>query len=361
MISAVIAALLAMCAAGRAHALPMRSAHSGGARAPDLRHRLQHQTINETCPRFATVRLAPQGVGHLFFDIVAGIDLAHRLNATYVLDDAHDLRDLESLHGPEAYEGLLDVLNVKRTEHGMAHVDATFNPTHFDATYDEAQHIAGCNTCVKVSDMSCSDPKNISLGRPFFCHVVMEGLYQRMRPVFMTKFMSSPVRPRPDQYFDPRVTNIAWHVRTGDANLLSDRPSYFENVYDTITRGCRMLSIKCRHHVFSSMGAQVPPHFQFLTRLDGMTFYRRLTAADTVLAMSTADVVVESGSSMTAIVRMLTDEPIFVTPCPKEGCRVTSYDTANGIFVDGDGKIEDVQHLHGRMQHSFYRKRMAAV
>ena len=94
------------------------------------------------------------------------------------------------------------------------------------------------------------------------------------------------------------------------------------------------------------MGAQVPPHFQFLTDLEGMSFYKRLSVADTILALAAADVVVESGSSMTAIVRMLTDEPTFVTPCPKEGCHVTAYDTANGIFVDGDGKIEAVQRLH---------------
>jgi len=362
--AAIAVALLATGgAAGGAHAAPRRPAHGGRVRGPDVRHRLRHQTVDETCPRFVTVRMEPHGAGHVFFDIVAGIDLAQRIGATYVLDASHDLRDLKSIHGPDAYDGLLDVLNVKRTEHSAAAVDAAYHPTHVNATFDDAPRVAGCNTFATVSDSSCTDPKNITQGRTsFFCHVVMEGLYQRMQPVFLTKFLTSPLRPRRDQFFDPAVLNIAWHVRTGDTNLLSNAPAYFENVHAAIAQGCATLAIECRHHVFSSAGARVPPPFQFLTRLDGMTFYRRLTVAHTVLAMSTADIVVETGSSMTTIARMMTADPTFVTPCPKEGCYVSTYDTADSIFADGDGKIDDsdVQRLHGRMQHSVHRKRVAS-
>ena len=232
-LAVTITALLAMCAAGRAHALPRRSAHSGGARAPDLRHRLQRQTINETCPRFATVRLAPHGAGHVFFDIVAGIDLAHRLNATYVLDDAHDLRDLNTIHGRGVFDGMLDVLNVKQTEHSAAYIGAAYNPTHANASYDDAPNISGCNTFVTVSDQSCTDPRNVTQriqypGQSVFCQNVLDGLYQSVRPIFMAKFVSSPLRLRSAEFFNARATNIAWHVRTGDADLLSDRPAYFE-------------------------------------------------------------------------------------------------------------------------------------
>ena len=357
---AVVLLLQLALAMARTGGAPRRAAQEGCGRAPEVAHRLRHQMVDEACPRFVTMGLAPHGAGHFFFDLVAGIDLAQRLNATYVLDIAPDL---QSSHGPDVFDGLLDVLNFKSTEHGRVAVDATYRPTHVDTTYDDAARAAGCNTFVTVSDTSCSDPKNERQGElPIYCQYMLHGLYQRMRPMFLTIFLTSPLRPRRDQFFNPAVVNIAWHVRTGDIDLLSDAPAYFENVHAALAAGCATLAVECRHHVFSSMGAQVPPRFEFLTRLEEMTFYRELTFVHTVLAMTTADVVVESGSSMTAIVRMLTSEPTFVTPCPKEGCGVATFETADGIFANGEGIIDagDVQRLHGRMQHSVHRKRVAS-
>jgi hypothetical protein len=55
--------------------------------------------------------------------------------------------------------------------------------------------------------------------------------------------------------------------------------------------------------------------------------------------MAHADIVVETGSSLTAMVHAIAGGPLFVYGCPKEGCDVRVYDV-DGLFkVDAQGRL----------------------
>jgi len=70
-----------------------------------------------------------------------------------------------------------------------------------------------------------------------------------------------------------------------------------------------------------------------------VTFVGDMALLDTIHHMVRADVVVETGSSMTAMVHTIADGPLFVYGCPKEGCDVRVYDV-DGLFkVDARGRL----------------------
>lgn len=64
------------------------------------------------------------------------------------------------------------------------------------------------------------------------------------------------------------------------------------------------------------------------------TFVVGQTLFETLHNFVDADLVVETGSSMTAVVHAIAGDPVSVLSCPKEGCHVQTYDIDTLVKID---------------------------
>lgn len=337
----LLAAALASCAAR-----PFGPRHRGAFLDA---HVLPHQRIDAHCPRFAYVPLAVgAGAGHIFSDIVLGVELADRVNATFVLDDLDDPGRPYGKHGN--YPGLLQFLNIDATEAAIADIVAAYRPRVVNTTWDDAPSVNGCNVLISVQDTSCASDANAAASRLVqsgfeeSCQTLLTGLYSKHKPTFMTKYHH--VLPRHRRSFRRVYTrdavNIAWHIRVGDVNLHQGDDEFFDNIWTTLDAAVRATNMPVANVVFSE---SAPPTraqhgYSFLARLPNVTHVTGASVVETIFQLTQADVVVETGSSMTTIVHTIADGPLFVYTCPKEGCDVRFYDV-DGLFkTDGRGRID---------------------
>jgi len=324
-------------------ALCARPAHDERGHDAAPRRALPHQQIDKRCPKFAYVPFASGGAGHIFSDIVLGLELATRVNATFVLEDLDDPSRPVGRHG--AYPGLLSFLNLDSTEMRMADVLALYAPRVVDASWDNATRVTGCNVLIRVPDTSCDVPASSTrladTGLDESCHTVLGDLYNKFKHVFRAKYMAKVAQHRRTygRLFSRASVNVAWHIRSGDINLHQGDVEYFDNTRAALEAAARAVGMPVAHYVFAERDLRAQPGYESLARLDNVTFVGNDTLLETIHHMAQADVVVETGSSMTAIAHTIAEGPLFVYGCAKEGCDVRIYDV-DGLFkVDARGRL----------------------
>ena len=335
------AALAVVCVCIVAAGAVSQPVARGRDRVDHGRRALPHQRVDRRCPKFAHVPFANGGAGHIFSDIVLGMELATRVNATFVLEDLDDPGRAVGPHG--AYPGLLSFLNLDGTEARMRDVQAMYAPRVVNASWDNATRVIGCNILIRVPDTSCDVPASSTrladTGLDDSCHTVLGDLYNKYKHVFRAKYMAKVAQHRRayGRLFAPSSVNVAWHIRSGDISLHQGDADYFDNTRAALEVAARAVGMPVAHHVFAERDLRGRPGYEFLARLDNVTFVGDTTLLETIHHMAHADVVVETGSSMTSMVHAIADGPLFVYGCPKEGCDVRVYDV-DGLFkVDARG------------------------
>jgi hypothetical protein len=337
-----LAALAALCfwvTAAGASSLPARER----GRTDHGRRALPHQQIDKRCPKFAHVPFANGGAGHIFSDIVLGMELATRTNATFVLEDMDDPARPVGRHG--TYPGLLAFLNLDGTEMRVRDVQALYAPRVVNASWHNATRVIGCNILIRVLDTSCDVPASSTrladTGLDDSCHTVLGDLYNKYKHVFRAKYMANVALHRRayGRLFSRASVNVAWHIRTGDIKLHQGDAEYFGNTRAALDAAAHAVGMPSAHYVFAERDLRGQPGYGFLARLDNVTFVGNATLLETIHHMAHADVVVETGSSMTAIAHTIAEGPLFVYGCAKEGCDVRIYDV-DGLFkVDARGRL----------------------
>ena len=334
-----LAALWLCVTAAGASSLPARER----GRTDHGRRALPHQQVDKRCPKFAHVPFANGGAGHIFSDIVMGMELATRANATFVLEDLDDPARPVGPHG--AYPGLLTFLNLDGTEMRMRDVQATYAPRVVHATWHNATRVAGCNVLIRVPDTSCDVPASSTrladTGLDDSCHTQLGDLYNKYKHVFRAKYLAKVGGHRRayGRLFSRASVNVAWHIRSGDINLHQGDVEYFDSTRAALEAAARAVGMPVAHYVFAERDLRAQPGYESLARLDNVTFVGNDTLLETIHHMAQADVVVETGSSMTAIAHTIAEGPLFVYGCAKEGCDVRIYDV-DGLFkVDARGRL----------------------
>ena len=105
--------------------------------------------------------IANGGASHIFSDIVLGMELATRTNATFVLEDLDDPARPVGRHG--AYPGLLAFLNFNGTEMRVRDVQALYAPRVVIASLHNATRVIGCDALIRVLDKSRDVPASSTL------------------------------------------------------------------------------------------------------------------------------------------------------------------------------------------------------
>lgn len=338
------ALLLLLLAAACARAEPHHR-RSHAAKAWPALHALPHQQVNWACPRFAVVPFPEgAGAGHIFSNIVLGIELATQANATFVLDDLDDPSMLRAKYG--RYPGLLEFLNIKNTELKLRDVRRELQFEEVAMDWDAALRFQQCNIVIRVSDESCKSSTGRTHTASGFvegCYTIMLGLYNKYRPLFMAKYAAVAAGHRHSiaPLFDEGTLNIAWHIRIGDISLHSGSPLFFENIMRSLVDACRALGVPVRHLIFSSApGGVPPPGYEFMGGMGDVAWVNNATLVDTLHHFTMADAVVETGSSMPTIAHAISDGPLFIFSCPKEGCDTRFYDVDGLVRTDERGVLQ---------------------
>lgn len=305
-------------------------------------HTLPHQRLNTTCPRFARVKYRDgAGAGHVFGDVLLGMELANRVNATYVMADiAEDY--VFQLYG-KAFENMLREFGMFDGEHRLADVTTNHNPAIVKRSWDDIMNATDpfngqCNIMLLADDNSCVDFD--AAGRPdeAFCPKRTPRLYDKHRHIVMNKFLKK--HGRRTRHSCHHAITVAWHLRVGDINLHAGDASFFDNIHRQLTTVSGDVGMPITHTFYSYVGHVRPPEgFEFLSAMPNATFQGTLSVTDTLHHMSLADIVVETGSSFTAMLHTLTDGPLFLRGCPKEGCGTTYMDVEGMVKLDDKGTL----------------------
>ena len=305
-------------------------------------HTLPHQRLNQTCPRFARVKYRDgAGAGHIFGDVLLGIELATRVHATYVMADIGE--DYEfGLYGA-AFENMLRQFNAFEGEHRLAGVVAAHNPAILKRPWDDIMNATVpfegmCNVLLITDDNSCVDVDAAGQPKEAFCPTRVPRLYDKHRYVMMNKFQKRHARRA--RHLCRHDITVAWHLRVGDINLHAGDASFFVNVYKHLLTLSRDIGRPVTNTFYSHAGHDdAPIGYDFLSSMPNATFQGTLSVTDTLLHMASADIVVETGSSFTAMLHTLTDGPLFLRACPKEGCTTSYMDVEGLVKLDDAGVL----------------------
>ena len=160
--------------------------------------------------------------------------------------------------------------------------------------------------------------------------------------------------------FDPKVVNVAWHIRVGDKTLYDASSSYFRKVQTHtllphVTRYCRevlgymtpfLRGRRSNHFLIGGVGwdqlfPQYVSRFELLFAEYGLSQSCQVTAMfltvkDSLLHMMVADVVVSTSSSFTDIVALFSAFPVVISPPPKHGISSNMLEyMPDGAYIDG--------------------------
>lgn len=280
----------------------------------------------------------------MFADILFGIYLANKIDATYVFDDVLYSPTFNTIHG--TYPGFFEYLNMADNEHLLSQVKALPYLTKINATWEEALRIKDCNTVMSVKSKSCLHKMPNGTVIPDFCTHSLAGSFQSVQHAVKYKFLYSRrrkllQRTMPLAFRGVGAYNIAWHIRSGDIHLHQDDRLFFLNICDTIKRALDLIQITGSHYIFCEHCEHgAPKGYEFLANVGDFTFVGGQTLVETLHNFVNADLVVETGSSMTAVVHAITGDPVFVSSCPKEGCHVQTYDIDTLVkFDDQTGRF----------------------
>ena len=305
-------------------------------------HSLSHQRVDPTCPRFARVKYRDgAGAGHIFGDVLLGWELANRANATYVMADI--VEDYEfGLYG-SAFESMLREFNMFEGEHRLADVMAVYNPVLIKRRWDDITNATDpfdgrCNVMLLTDDNSCVDFDAAGQPKEAFCPTRVSRLYDKYRHVVMNKVKQK--HRRRSRHVCRHDIKVAWHLRVGDINLHAGDAAFFVNVHKQLTELLSDLGMPVINVFYSHAGHdRAPTGYDFLSSMPNAMFQGTLSVTDTLLHMSSADVVVETGSSFTAMLHTLTDGPLFLRACPKEGCATSYMDVEGLVKLDDAGTL----------------------
>ena len=227
-------------------------------------------------------------------------------------------------------------------EQRLADVLEIHNPAILEKGWDDIINATdpfdGCNVMLLAHDNSCVDVDASGQAKEAFCPTRVPRLYDKHRHIVMNKFLK--MHGRRARHACRHDITVAWHLRVGDINLHSGDVLFFDNVHRQLMAVSSDVGLPLAHVFYSHAGHDRPPTgYDFLSALHNTTFRGTLSVTDTLHHMSLADIVVETGSSFTAMLHTLTDGPLFLRGCPKEGCGTTYMDVEGMVKLDDKGTL----------------------
>lgn len=273
-------------------------------------NKIKRIKYNQTCPRFATMdHLRITGLGNKITEVIFGMILAERTNATYIYDE--DIWHYAGSHGDYAWfpAGFLPLQNVEVTqqdlnrwkkeqvqlqvhEEKIQRIDGTWDQViessrnischvEFHTRFDQC-----CSTDESENDSNNNTSNYHHHRHPNYCFCTMskslngafESIKWRLREVYYSQ--SNYTAPKDlsellPQYnnnnnnnvsnalIPPRIVTIVWHIRVGDVVLHKGKIDYFERIFAQIKESFEKANNhKHQHH--DRNVTQIIPHIFFL-------------------------------------------------------------------------------------------------
>lgn len=350
-------------------------------------------SFSQRCPRFATMDfLNFVGLGNKVAEVVFGMVLAERTNATYLYDADSFYYKGRSHHGH--YEWFLDFLPLQD-------VEVTFQDLKKWKEQEgiELQRIEGMWYEVVESsrEISChvefhtyfhwccpegyddDAPSCFCTSSPdFLLDGAFESVKWRLREVYHS--LSNYTAPQqlseylPQQLYqnhtkNERIVTIIWHIRVGDL-VLNNGKEYYERIFSQLHNAFEIANTEESNNVnkkrmiqphifFLGEGGKdvILPSFPFLPELchkylhsNDTCSYPIIDARESMYHMIHSDILITSGSSFTTLPALLRDtsnnNKITLDALPKEGKYAYNiYNVSESLSIDLAGNIERLELL----------------
>ena len=294
------------------------------------------------CPRYATHDMDPTaGLGHKYGNLVFGVLLALKLNATYVFDadsfhysvlfDRQTYGHTINMWGFDAFEQRSN-LNFKEL--------SSVKLTNFSVFGNQPKSMANkCNVIFELCDQCCFCESHLpchemtsKYTNPASCFHYANGAYNYVKDVMRTlkKFAAPFTSPR--MLFPARKDRkdsfvVSFHFRVGDLTL---------KVGDHFIRN--VMSLMSFFHgtayVFLDSKSAVFPTFSS----DPVVIVRDMSVEDTLYHWCESDALVSTGSSFPYMAETSCNVPLFFSTTPKEG-QSGAYELTETIWIDSNGLL----------------------
>jgi len=331
------------------------------------------------CPRFAYMDFTRNGLGHRLSELVFGLQLATKANATYILDTK--AWTLNGGHGN--YSWLLDLLPLHNHYITMEYFDLWkrvkqgLNMSRpMNTITGQWKHILinskimDCNVIFRAKLKKCCE-RTLNPRNDCYCTGISShtGAFEEQKELLRSIWKESTYRPPHELLYysnknprgnnsqdtnDNRMVSIVWHVRLGDIVLRNDK-EYFGTIASQIANSFRESNSSTPLLPFVVVMGEggkdaILQHFDFWPELCYQYFndrcvYPDLDVQETLYHMvQSADILVTSGSSFPATAAMLRSNGITLATMPMEGL-TGIFGVSENIDIDVDGRIPEIGKL----------------
>lgn len=284
--------------------------------------------VNMSCPRVLhAVREVRAGLGHQLSELVFFAQLSKYYGATLVIEP---FSSKLSSHGSShlfvnSFLGLQNILS-----------DLDVRSLKLNSTLLSDVSNEECGVLFEGGFRDCP-------GADCFQTPLMRSVFANFAPCL--RYLSTRDGTwRDNNPYKDHTFNVVWHVRVGDRVPHDIHDVYFQNIYAGM-RSIFDLAPVVHHYVLGdwfSTGAHKRQAFKSkFTELLGSdnVHFPRLSLKETLTYMLHASVLIGSGSSLSAIVPLFSDKPMYLNVKPKHGWNFLAEDAFDGVQVTGDGHV----------------------
>ncbi len=279
------------------------------------------------------------GLGHQVSELVFFTRLSQLYGATLRLEPFGPYRsDHKSSHAfINSFLGLDVILRKLQASEG-----------HLSTRALNATHSMECGVMFQGNFLECP-------GGNCFKSPIMHNAFNVVSPCFqaLSKRYGNWENRNP---YERYTFNVLWHVRVGDSMPHGPDDDFFRNVFDGLQP--LLLSIPNVHHYICGEWNNVEheirlsfhSHFHEFLGSDN-THFLTLSLVDSLTYMMHSNMLIGSGSSLSAIVPLFSDKPLYVNVKPKHGWNFLAEHFGEAVQVSEEGRVLtpmwEIEHLIG--------------
>ena len=149
---------------------------------------------------------------------------------------------------------------------------------------------------------------------------------------------------RDDNPYKDHTFNVVWHVRVGDRVPRDIHDMYFQNIYKGMSSIFDLVPVVNHYVIGDWFSTSAHQHRAFKSKFTELlggdnVHFPRLSLKRALAYMLHASVLIGSGSSLSAIVPLFSDKPMYLNVKPKHGWNFLAEDAFDGVQVTGDGHV----------------------
>ena len=284
--------------------------------------------VEKRCVRLLHgMREVRAGLGHQIAELVFFAQLSKLFRATYVHEP---FQNIKSDH-KTSYQFVNQFLGLHSLRQKLDIDLAKLRVVHLNDTEN-----MDCNVVFMGGFRSCP-------GGDCFLSPVMRHAYANFAPCLREHSMQHGYWSHSNPY-TKETFNVFWHVRIGDRIPHGVNDPYFENIHAGLKSLINSLQ-NVHHHVCGqwqtsryNIREQFILKFRRFLHNDNVHF-PVLNLEDTMLHMLHANILIGSGSSLSSVVPLFSNKPLYLNVQPKHGWNFLAEDALEAVQITNDGHI----------------------